>query len=580
MFTILQFQHLASTLLHKSRPLNDDAFLAIAKLNDKDPAVNVKTLDLSKLFELQVLVIEYEQDLLHLMKQMLQSLGIRSISSCRHINELPEKKEKWAIDVILLAASNDDQHVSSDWIESLIAKGFVSSRTRLIMLLPPNANLSFIVEYPYLPISHLTRPFNKQQLDAQLKHHVLCQPVLKPIFALANLRRFSDALKIVLHNQQKKLAPAILTQLQKLKIQLLLDSDKYDVVLPLLKNPLATQQDWALWALFRIRYERGDHLGCEAFLVEHMTDLQHQAERRDAWRIYLALQRADYQQACQIANAIPNLNMSLHMVRLVHAVLLLSGQFSAALDFIERKRRLAVLSEQQLALAIAHARALMFISLKQATQLSHAEEGSDPAGPEYSAQLEQVLAYIQQHLEFHTVQTEFKLLHAHHQLQQGQTATAKDLLSASNNHENRTNLHTNHGQGEPNNSEPVAIACLCHQAVVYRALGQIDDAIACLFQAQQHLATMFDNSRRLFANCLLESTLQMVIPTAERAKRYAELAERHRQHHAYYTAAKMYHAAWLMSEHSPTEAQHNLHQLLELMRQLGLPQFRGLRLPS
>ena len=46
----------------------------------KDTPVNLVKLDLSKLFELQVLVVESEQELLHLIKQMLLGLGIRSFS--------------------------------------------------------------------------------------------------------------------------------------------------------------------------------------------------------------------------------------------------------------------------------------------------------------------------------------------------------------------------------------------------------------------------------------------------------------------------------------------------------------------
>ncbi len=45
-------------------------------------------LDLQKLFDLQVLLIESDQDLLHLFRQMLSSLGIKKIETARQIDEL------------------------------------------------------------------------------------------------------------------------------------------------------------------------------------------------------------------------------------------------------------------------------------------------------------------------------------------------------------------------------------------------------------------------------------------------------------------------------------------------------------
>ncbi len=235
-------------------------------------------LDLSKLFDLQVLVVESEQELLHLIKQMLLSLGIRKINSARSIDDLLENNEKLPYDVIFLDYAIDDNMNGAEIVEAMIAAGVLPNRTRLILMAEQNDRAQYAIEYPYHQVEYLARPFNKQHIDQQLKQHVMFSQLLKPILALAGLQRFHDALKILLHTQQQKLPVGLGQYLQKLKVQLLLDLGKFELVLPLLKSALAEQQGWALWALFRIRYEKGDIAGCEAFLQDGSQELAKYAE--------------------------------------------------------------------------------------------------------------------------------------------------------------------------------------------------------------------------------------------------------------------------------------------------------------
>jgi len=59
-------------------------------------------LDLSKLFELQVLLIEADPDLLHLFKQMLLNLGIRKIETARQIDDLMARDTPVSADIVFL----------------------------------------------------------------------------------------------------------------------------------------------------------------------------------------------------------------------------------------------------------------------------------------------------------------------------------------------------------------------------------------------------------------------------------------------------------------------------------------------
>ncbi len=513
-------------------------------------------LDLSKLFDLQVLVVESEQELLHLIKQMLLSLGIRKINSARSVDELLENNEKLPYDVIFLDYAIDDNMNGAEIVEAMIAAGVLPNRTRLILMAEQNDRAQYAIEYPYHQVEYLARPFNKQHIDHQLKQHVMFSQLLKPILALAGLQRFHDALKILLHTQQQKMPVGLGQYLQKLKVQLLLDLGKFEIVLPLLKSALAEQQGWALWALFRIRYEKGDIAGCEAFLQDGSQELVKYAERREVWQIYLALQQQDYVKASQISAMIPNVGMSMKMVRLVHLVMILAGKIDAALEFIERKRRLAVKGPLFVQLSIAQARSLLYLMTlpEQKPQLSL-----------LNAQFQQLQQSIEDDAACKHFQTEVLLLKAHHLHLTGHCNDANVLLAQ-----------------QPQLLEPQgkSVSLLCHAAVVLASLGQMHRAFDYLFYANQCFDQMLDNSSRVFAGCLHRQTFDFIIATEQRATCYGEMAKRHQQLQEWRLAAKMYHSAFRLSQQEPSKAEHYLQQLYSVMQQLAVQQFRGVPLPA
>lgn len=512
-------------------------------------------LDLSKLFELQVLVVESEQELLHLIKQMLVALGIKHVTCARSVDELLENNEKLPYDVIFLDYAIDDNMNGAEIVEEMIAAGILPNRTRLILLAEQNDRAQYAIEYPYHQVEYLARPFHKQHIDQQLKQHVMFSQLLKPILALAGLQRYQDALKILLHTQQQKMPAGLGPILQKLKVQLLMDLGKFDLVLPLLKSALAEQHGWALWALFRIRYEKGDIAGCEAFLQDGSAELAKYTERREVWQIYLALQQQDYVKACQISAKIPNVGMSMKMVRLVHLVMILAGKIDAALEFIERKRRLAIKGKLFVQLSIAQARSLLYLMTLPETQAQQ---------PQLIQQFSQLLLSIANDAASKNFQAELLLLHAHFSHLTGDCQRANTLLT-----EQQQIL-------EPSGK---TVSLLCHAAVVFASIGQMHTAFDYLFAANLCFDQMLDNSNRVFAGCLHRQTFDFIIAAEQRATCYAEMAKRHQQRQEWRLAAKMYHAAWRLSSDDPVKANYYLQQMYPLLQQLAVKQFRGIVLP-
>lgn len=503
-------------------------------------------LDFSKLFELQVLVIESDQDLLHLIRQMLLGLGIKKLSSSRSVDEVLSQSEKLPYDVIFLDYGADESRTGAEVVEQMISAGILLSRTRLVLLAEQNDRAKYAIEYPYHQVEYLERPFNKVHLDNELKQHVMFSHWLKPILSLAGLQRYADAMKLVLHTQRQQVPAALQPVLQKLRVQLLLDLGQFDAVLPLLKAPLSEKQGWAIWALFKIRYERGDLSACEAFLQDPSEELAKYEERRELWQIYLAIQQHDYAKAAEVAAKIPNVGMSMNMVRLVHLVLVLAGKTEQAFEFIERKQRLAAKGEVFLNLSVAQARSLLYLLTLNA----------DPfKAPVYKLQFNQLLQQIEQDRDLPLVQNQLLLLKAHLSCFEQNEPYAKQLMAT---------------YQQQSDQASATLAELCHAAVVYAALHDMHTVVDYLFLASKHLHQLPDNSNRVFASCLYRHAFDGIIDAEDRAATYAELAKRYLQQHELRLAAKMFYHAHQMAP----EQTIYLQSLQQLLHKLELPRFR------
>lgn len=544
----LQHQIVASKLLECYTLIKRDISGIPVDINQ--PMKQFK-LDLSKLFDLQVLLIEADPDLLHLFKQMLLNLGIKKIETARQIDELLGRETPVNVDIIFLDYAVDTQLTGGEIVDQLIQHGILPNRTRLVLMAQQNDRAQYAIEYPYHLISYLERPFNKVTLDQELKQHVLFYPQLRPLLTLAGIGRYADCLKLLLHTQSQPLPSGLEQILQRLRVQLLLDLHKFDAVIPLLKAPIAEQQGWALWALFRVRYERGDLTACQAFLTDSSEELARYMQRRELWLIYLALQERDYAAALQVVNKIPAVGMSSNLVRLVHLVMILADEFERAQDFIERKRRLAVRGELYVQLSIAQTRAVLW-------QLQHSEAEQRPA---LLSQLEQLQTQIRQDKTAAVFSVSVRLLEAH--IWQFLDSTEKALQ-----------LIQDHLREVQWQQQPAYV--LCHAALVFHSLQQTQLAADLLFYADNQIQSMLDNCHRVFIGCLHQHAFDLVYPAATRSIAYQQMASRYVQQQNLLAAAKMLRRACRYEPQNQTLRQ----ALYKLMQQLGIQRFRGINLPQ
>lgn len=506
-------------------------------------------LELSKLFDLQVLVLESDIELSHLTKQMLFSLGIKKLDAIRSIEELSQREISTSYDVIFLNDETNDRMNGAEIVESLIALGVLPNRTRLVLLSANNASAQYAIEYPYHQFSYVERPFNKNHLDHELKQQVMFSPFLKPILSLAGLYRYHDALKLLLHTQLQALPAGLQEVILRLKVQLMLEMYKFEAAVPLLKQAVNEQQGWALWALFRIRYERGDVQSCAAFLAEPSDVLARFPERRELWRLYLAIKTADFYQAAQIARQIPSASMSAKMAILVHLILVGSGNIEFAIEFIERKRRLAVRGDIYIKLTVAYAQTLLI----QLNTIKDPEKKSKVV-----EQIQHLLEVMRQDKKAENHQLSIVMLQTH-------------LIFL---HDTKSAAMAYWQQHQELLTQPQSIPLFSHAAMLMAALGESSSALDFLFKASCGYAHQLDNSYRVYCSCMHQYAFQKVVSPAKRAEAYVHFALQHLSRDEKMPAAKM---LWAACQITPTPSL--LSQLYAILREQGLSRFRGLNVP-
>lgn len=124
--------------------------------------------------------------------------------------------------------------------------------------------------------------------------------------------------------------------------------------------------------------------------------------------------------------------------------------------------------------------------------------------------------------------------------------------------------------------EEQSIPVLSHAAILMSMMGEDQQASDFLFRANRAFSHQLDNSHRVFCSCIHQYAFQRVIPAEKRADTYLRFAEQHLSLNEKMPAAKMLLSAWQLKP-GDLELQQRLYSLL---RQMGLPRFRGIIVPA
>ncbi len=501
--------------------------------------------DFSKLFDLNVLVIESDPSSGHQLKQILTGLGIKKLELSRTAQQLLASEGTAPYDVVFLDYDVEPAVVGSDLIELLLHKNIVSPLCRLVVLSAATERQKYAVDYPFHQVDFLDRPCNKFHIDEQLKLHVRLKPFMDQILPLVHKRRYVDAFKLISELQQKAGADTPVVVLQ-LKAQILLELGVYDAASAFIKSACARQQGWALWLQFLLDYESGDLNACQNFLANGSEELVRYQERKEVWQLYLALENEDYAAALPVAVKFPAAGMSTQITQLVQLVMMVSDKAEQAIELIERKRRLANSGYQFCALTLSLCKVLLFLLGQSATE-------------QKTSQLQTMLQQCFRQLITDKEASQFA---ADIIWLQGSLVAQADGKEAAIAFLEKQKQHLA--------SKPMSVASQCHGASLMASLGKMNAAFDLMYLANKALNLLPHSVHKVYAACIHQHAFYSIYAAADRGQIYAQMGLRHEKEGELRPAAQMYYKAYLAE---PAHLSHQEH-LANLLSQLKLSKFK------
>jgi DNA-binding response OmpR family regulator len=501
--------------------------------------------DFSKLFDLNVLVIESDPSSGHQLKQILTGLGIKKLELSRSAQPLLSHEGTAPYDVIFLDYDAEPSLAGADLIELLLHKHIVSPLCRLVVLSAASERQKYAVDYPFHQVDFLDRPCNKFHIDEQLKLHVRLKAFMDSLLPLIHKRRYVDAFKLLSELQQKAGVDTPLAVMQ-LKAELLLELGVCDAASTLIKSACTKQQGWALWLQFLLDYEQGDLDSCQNFLATSPEELAGYQERKEVWQIYLALELEDYANAFTVASKIPAAGMSTQIAQLVQLVMMMADKAEQAIELIERKRRLAGSGYQFCVLTISLCKLLLHLM----TQSS-----AEPRVAQYQTALQQSFKQLITDKEASQFAADIIWLQGNLvALVEGQDAAIAFL--------DKQKQHLAAMQ--------MSVASLCQGAGLMASLGKMNAAFDLMYLSHKALNILPHSMHRVYASCVHQQAFHLMYAQEQRGQVYALMGLRHEKEGELRPAAKMYYKAYLAE---PGHLKHQ-EQLANLLSQLKLSKFK------
>lgn len=501
--------------------------------------------DFSKLFDLNILVIESDPSSGHQLKQILTGLGIKKVELTRSALPLLSSEGTAAYDIVFLDYDAEPSLPGADLIELLLHKQILSPLARLVVLSAATERQKFAVDYPFHQVDFLDRPCNKFHIDEQLKQHVRLRPFMELVLPLLHKRRYVDAFKLMTELQQKAGAdaPAILLQL---KAQVLLELGVCEGASTLIKAACTKQQAWALWLQFLLDYEQGEIESCQEFLTSASEELSCYQERKEVWQIYLALEQEQYATALAVATRLPAAGMSAQITQLVQLVMMVSDKVEQAVELLERKRRLAGSGVQFCVLTVALCKLLLCVMQ---------QEGAESRQAQFLPLLQQGFRQLISDKDVSQFAADIIWL-------QGGLVCQVDGKEAAIAFLEKQKQHLAAMQ--------MSVATLCQGAVLMSYLGKMTAAFDLLYLGNKALTLLPHSMHKVYASCVYQQTFHRIYPSEHRGQMYAQMGLRHEKDGELRPAAKMYYNAY---KAEPGHLKHQEH-LANLLSQLKLARFK------
>jgi tetratricopeptide (TPR) repeat protein len=204
------------------------------------------------------LVIDDFSDMRSMMKSMLTLFGVTEVTTANDGNKAIAALESDSYDVVLcdynLGAGKDGQQV----LEEAKHRELIGIGAIWIMITAENTREMVMGAVEYQPDGYLSKPFNKDVLQARLEKLVAKKADLAMIQKAVQDKNYNQAIKLLDERIQQK--PRNVGELTRYKAELCLQAQKYDMAGTIFEQVLAVRDvPWAALGLGQVHYARGNY---------------------------------------------------------------------------------------------------------------------------------------------------------------------------------------------------------------------------------------------------------------------------------------------------------------------------------
>ena len=244
------------------------------------------------------LVIDDFADMRSMLRSMLVAYGVTNIDMAGNGKDALKLLSKKSYDVVLcdynLGEGKDGQQV----LEEAKDQGFIQYSTAFLMITAENTMEMVMGAVEYLPDDYLSKPFNKDMLRGRLEKVIVRKDDLFDVVKLLKKDRFADAIELCDEKIAQK--PRNLTELLKLKAEILMTAERYDDATVIFESVLAKRDaPWAMLGLGKAHFYTQKYAQAKEIFQKIIDDNKTNMEAYD-WLAKTAVALGDQGQAMNI----------------------------------------------------------------------------------------------------------------------------------------------------------------------------------------------------------------------------------------------------------------------------------------
>lgn len=249
--------------------------------------------------------------------------------------------EPLEFDLIFLDDSYFSDLTGGELLDSLLINQKLKVTTAVIMVGESAETTIHNYDSMTLLLKFLPRSFSEKLFIQTVRQSLQAQQVFFPALNYINQGKLAFAFKSMGFWDKQQIPRELLLEFCKLYVNLAFELGNYQQVLSICNKPQFKNMEWTLWPRFKANYELGNWSYCEQSIHQEPFTTLPSGSMKLFWQLRLMLEKERYQDAIELIEDLPQQQMSVSMIRLVFALMAVSGNWQKAEEFIVRKVRLA-----------------------------------------------------------------------------------------------------------------------------------------------------------------------------------------------------------------------------------------------